>query len=233
MVSPSTEIAPASRNAREHASSVAPVAITSSSSKIRKLSTRRPSRMPKAPRYRFPALVAPKRMLFRPRPGTHEQDRAIGELEASGECVAEHVHLVETPLAPALPAKRHGHDDVGGEILRFAPNQFGEWVAKPGAQRLNLYPFAKVVAARVLKREPVRLAIPANGKTVGVRQDADRKDGSPRGTAPWRARRRDFPGNGAANGERKEQASWSPGGLRRSQHACVRSLEGNIYPAGR
>jgi hypothetical protein len=42
-------MAPASLQAREHASSVAPVVLTSSSSKIRKLSTRPPSGMAKAP----------------------------------------------------------------------------------------------------------------------------------------------------------------------------------------
>ena len=49
-VRPNTDLAPASRSAREHASSVAPVVITSSSSKTRKLSTRPPLRMAKAPR---------------------------------------------------------------------------------------------------------------------------------------------------------------------------------------
>jgi len=50
IVNPRTDLAPASRSAREHASSVAPVVITSSSSRIRKLSTGPPSRMAKAPR---------------------------------------------------------------------------------------------------------------------------------------------------------------------------------------
>jgi hypothetical protein len=50
MVKPTIVRAPASRNARAHASSVAPVVITSSSNKTRKLSTRPPSRIAKAPR---------------------------------------------------------------------------------------------------------------------------------------------------------------------------------------
>jgi hypothetical protein len=50
MVIPATDLAPASQRAREHASNVAPAVITSSSSKIRKLSTRPPRRIAKAPR---------------------------------------------------------------------------------------------------------------------------------------------------------------------------------------
>lgn len=50
MVKPDTDRAPASRNARAHASNVAPVVITSSSSRIRKLSTRPRSDTAKAPR---------------------------------------------------------------------------------------------------------------------------------------------------------------------------------------
>ena len=50
ILSPSTHLAPASHNAREHASSVALVVITSSSSRIRKLSTRPPVATAKTPR---------------------------------------------------------------------------------------------------------------------------------------------------------------------------------------
>ena len=57
IVSPSTDLAPASHNAREHASSVAPVVITSSSSRIRKLSTRPPFGTAKTPRTAFRGCV--------------------------------------------------------------------------------------------------------------------------------------------------------------------------------
>src|SRR2546428_2587728 len=49
-VSPITDLAPASRNARAQASSVAPVVNTSSINKTRKLSTWLPGRVAKAPR---------------------------------------------------------------------------------------------------------------------------------------------------------------------------------------
>jgi len=49
-VSPITDFAPASSSAREQASSVAPVVITSSTSKTRRLSTWVPGRVAKAPR---------------------------------------------------------------------------------------------------------------------------------------------------------------------------------------
>jgi hypothetical protein len=49
-VSPTTDLAPASSNARAHASSVAPVVNTSSNSKTRRLSTWLPGRVAKAPR---------------------------------------------------------------------------------------------------------------------------------------------------------------------------------------
>src|SRR5246127_1611542 len=49
MVKPTIVRAPASRNPRAHAPSFTPVVITSSSNKTRKLSTRPPSRMAKAP----------------------------------------------------------------------------------------------------------------------------------------------------------------------------------------
>src|SRR5207245_3782739 len=49
-VSPTTDLAPASRSARAQASSVAPVVNTSSTSKTRRLSTWLPGRVAKAPR---------------------------------------------------------------------------------------------------------------------------------------------------------------------------------------
>jgi hypothetical protein len=49
-VNPITDLAPASSNALAHASSVAPVVITSSTSKKRLLSTRLPGRVAKTPR---------------------------------------------------------------------------------------------------------------------------------------------------------------------------------------
>ena len=74
--------------------------------------------------------------------------------------------------------KRHGHDNVCGEIFGLRLNQIGEPVRKPGTKRLNLFvfqeenrtrecPFVETIAACELKREPVLLAIPAKGRNLG------------------------------------------------------------------
>ena len=75
-VKPTTDLAPASLRAHKHASSVAPVVITSSSSRIRKLSTRPPFLIAKAPH--TASQGSSEQILLRTRPGTHQQNPATG-----------------------------------------------------------------------------------------------------------------------------------------------------------
>jgi hypothetical protein len=94
IVRPTTDLAPASRNARTHASSVAPVVITSSSSRIRKLSTRPPSRIAKAPRTgSHRPRFADRASLFVFQQTNGPRKPAIVESKAAGNLKSESVLL--------------------------------------------------------------------------------------------------------------------------------------------
>jgi len=95
-----------------------------------------------------------------------------------GQRSSKNVHLIEAAFAGALPVKRHRYNNVGGKALGIVPNQFGEPMGKPCAQRLNLFmlqkenragqaPFVRSITARKLKPEPVLLAIGAERHLLG------------------------------------------------------------------
>jgi len=101
MVSPTTDLAPASRNAREHASSVAPDVITSSKSNIRKLSTRLPFPIAKAPRTASHRSSKCNRCFFRR--GRSRFGRTPALKAAPGCRTASR----RTPTGPPASATRH------------------------------------------------------------------------------------------------------------------------------
>jgi hypothetical protein len=100
MVKPSTDLAPASHNACEHASSVAPVVTTSSSSRIRKLSTRPPCGIAKAPRSASHRSSRRSECFSgRGRDSINKTGTLAGRESLTGrQRSAEDVHLVEATL---------------------------------------------------------------------------------------------------------------------------------------
>jgi len=120
VVSPSSDLAPASHNAREHASSVALVVITSSSSRIRKLSTRPPFGTAKTP------LTA-----FRTCAGSHSPDSTIRQAQDASAWAAE------ATFADPLRCK------VRGAAVRLFRTLLDHDVGTPTRQELLDHSFCK------------------------------------------------------------------------------------------
>ena len=118
-----------------HASSVAPVVITSSTSKTRLLSTWLPGRVAKAPRTMRQrssllsmclsgrALVRMSRTVFR------------GRSQPLRHFSSDQFRLVEAAFAFARSVERHRDDDVTGQAIAFCDR--GDLLAEVGGQRID------------------------------------------------------------------------------------------------
>src|SRR5208283_5513228 len=179
MVSPTTDLAPASRNAREHASSVAPDVITSSSSKIRKLSTRPALADDKSATYGLPALLKMEQMLLRPRAFPLQQHGPIRQPQPPGQRPAKQVHLVEPTFFLASPVQWHGHHQIDAELLRLSVGDFHKPLREPQSQRLNPLEFLEhnragqgsaidSVTPRGIEGKASLAALPAKRPRLGI-----------------------------------------------------------------
>lgn len=110
MLKPSTNLAPASASARERASSSAPVVITSSSRKIRKLSTRPAFPHCKSATYRFNGSAAAQ-------PGLRSAGRPAADSEDEGRRRSPQI-----VLTPALGQERNALACPGG-LPRVSPQK--------------------------------------------------------------------------------------------------------------